>query len=101
MATQTVQATDHELLVAGEWLATGEWGEVQSPYDQSPVGRVAEGDEALVDRAVKAAHAAFSAADFPQHARAAVLQRAAELVGEREEDLALTIAAEAGKPIKT
>jgi len=101
MATQTVQATDHELLVAGDWLATGEWGEVQSPYDQSPVGRVAEGDEALVDRAVKAAHVAFSAADFPQHARAEVLHRAAELVGEHEEDLALTIAAEAGKPIKT
>jgi len=101
MATQTVQATDHELLVAGDWITTGEWDEVQSPYDQSPVGRVAQGDEALVDRAVKAAHAAFSVGDFPQYARAEVLQRAAELVAEREEDLALTIAAEAGKPIKT
>ncbi|MET0558158.1 MAG: aldehyde dehydrogenase family protein [Solirubrobacterales bacterium] len=101
MATQTVQATDHELLVAGDWLATGEWDEVQSPYDQGPVGRVAQGDEALVDRAVVAAHKAYSAGDFPQHARAEVLQRAAELVGERVEDLALTIAAEAGKPIKT
>ena len=30
-----------------------------------------------------------------------MLDRAAELVGERVEDLALTIAAEAGKPIKT
>jgi len=101
MATQTVQATDHELLIAGEWTTTGEWGEVQSPYDQSPVGRVAQGDEALVNRAVEAAHKAFSAGDFPQHARAEVLQRAAELVAEREEDLALTIAAEAGKPLKT
>ncbi|HXS46129.1 MAG TPA: aldehyde dehydrogenase family protein, partial [Solirubrobacterales bacterium] len=40
-------------------------------------------------------------ADFPQHERAAVLDRAAALVGERIEDLALTIAAEAGKPLKT
>jgi acyl-CoA reductase-like NAD-dependent aldehyde dehydrogenase len=101
MATQTVQATDHKLLAAGEWLGTGEWGEVRSPYDGTIVGRVAEGDAALVDRAAKAAHEAFGTADFPQHERAALLDRAAHLVGERTDDLALTIAAEAGKPLKT
>ena len=96
-----MQAVDHKLLAAGEWIETGEWGEVRSPYDGSVVGRVAEGDAALVDRAARAAQAAFEAADFPQHERAAVLDRAAGLVGERGEDLALTIAAEAGKPLKT
>jgi acyl-CoA reductase-like NAD-dependent aldehyde dehydrogenase len=101
MATQTVQAVDHRLLAAGEWLETGEWGEVKSPYDGTVVGRVAEGDAALVDRAARAAQKSFESADFPQHERAAVLDRAAELVGERVEDLALTIAAEAGKPLKT
>jgi acyl-CoA reductase-like NAD-dependent aldehyde dehydrogenase len=101
MATQTVQAVDHKLLAAGGWLETGEWGEVKSPYDGTAVGRVAEGDAALVDRAAKAAQEAFESADFPQHERAAVLDRAAELVGERVEDLALSIAAEAGKPVKT
>ncbi|MBK5220016.1 MAG: aldehyde dehydrogenase family protein [Thermoleophilia bacterium] len=101
MASQTVKAVDHKLLAAGEWIETGEWAEVKSPYDQSPVGRVAQGDAALVDRAVEAAHDAFENADFPQHERAAVLDRAAELVSERVEDLAATIAAEAGKPIKT
>ncbi|HEU4944384.1 MAG TPA: aldehyde dehydrogenase family protein [Solirubrobacterales bacterium] len=100
MATQTVQAVDHKLLVAGEWIETGEWIEVSSPYDGTAVGRVAQGDATLVDRAVGAAHEAFKA-DFPQHERAAVLERAAELVGERTEELALTIAAEAGKPLKT
>jgi acyl-CoA reductase-like NAD-dependent aldehyde dehydrogenase len=101
MATQTVQAADHKLLAAGEWLDTGEWGEVRSPYDGTVVGRVAEGDAALVDRAAKAAQEAFESADFPQHERAAVLDRAAEIVGERVEDLALAIVAEAGKPLKT
>jgi acyl-CoA reductase-like NAD-dependent aldehyde dehydrogenase len=101
MATQTVDATDHKLLAAGDWLETGEWDEVKSPYDGSVVGRVAQGDEALVERAVAAAHDAFLNADFPQYERAAVLDRAAELVEERVEELALTIAAEAGKPIKT
>src|SRR6478672_9833094 len=101
MATQAVDAVDHKLLAAGEWIETGEWAEVASPYDGSPVGRVASGDEALVGRAVEAAHEAFESADFPQHERAATLDRAAELVGKRVEDLALTIAAEAGKPLKT
>jgi acyl-CoA reductase-like NAD-dependent aldehyde dehydrogenase len=101
MATQAIEAVDHELLAAGEWSETGDWGEVKSPYDGSPVGRVALGDAALVDRAVRAAHEAFESADFPQHERAAVLDRAAELVGERVDDLALTISAEAGKPLKT
>jgi acyl-CoA reductase-like NAD-dependent aldehyde dehydrogenase len=101
MATQTVQAVDHELLAAGDWVETGEWGEVRSPYDGTVVGRVALGDAALVDRCAIAARAAFESGDFPQHDRAAVLDRAARLVGERLDDLALTIAAEAGKPLKT
>jgi acyl-CoA reductase-like NAD-dependent aldehyde dehydrogenase len=101
MATQTVDAVDHKLLAAGEWVESGNWSEVRSPYDDSLVGRVALGDAATVDRAIAAAHEAFLHADFPQHERAATLQRAAELVAARVEELALTIAAEAGKPLKT
>ncbi|MBA3865847.1 MAG: aldehyde dehydrogenase family protein [Solirubrobacterales bacterium] len=101
LATQTVDAVDHELLAAGEWVETGNWAEVTSPYDGTPVGRVALGDADTVERSVAAAHDAFLNADFPQYERAAVLDRAAELAAERIEDLALTIAAEAGKPIKT
>ncbi|MGE0065915.1 MAG: aldehyde dehydrogenase family protein [Solirubrobacterales bacterium] len=101
MASQTVKTVDHKLLAAGEWIATGEWAEVKSPYDGSSVGRVAQGDAELVNKAIAAAQGAFESAEFPQHERAAVLDRAAELVGERVEDLATTIAAEAGKPIKT
>ena len=101
MATETLQATDHKLLAAGEWIETGVWDEVKSPYDGTVVGRVAQGDAALVDRAVAAAHEAFLTADFPQYKRAAVLDRAAEIAAERVEDMARTIAAEAGKPLKT
>ena len=101
MATETAEATDHKLLVAGEWVESGEWDEVKSPYDGSLVGRVAVGDAATVERAIEAAHEAFRGADFPQHERAAMLDRAAHLVAERVDDLAKTIAEEAGKPIKT
>jgi acyl-CoA reductase-like NAD-dependent aldehyde dehydrogenase len=101
MATQTVQAVDHKLLAAGEWAETGEWDEVLSPYDGTAVGRVPRGDAALVDRCVRAAQVAFESGDFPQPERAAVLDRASHLVRERIDDLALTIASEAGKPLKT
>jgi len=101
MATQALQAVDHELLAAGEWAETGQWGGVESPYDGTVVGRVALGDAALVDRCAIAARAAYEAGELPQHERAAVLDRAAALAAERTDDLALTIAAEAGKPLKT
>ena len=51
MATETIQATDHKLYVAGGWIETGEWSEVKAPYDGTVIGRVPKGDAALVDRA--------------------------------------------------
>src|ERR687891_347757 len=101
MATQTIEATDHKLYVAGEWTETGECSEVKAPYDGTLIGRVPRADAAVVDKAVGAAADAFGKGEFPQHARGAMLDRAAELVGEREDDLTMTIAAEAGKPVKT
>src|SRR4051812_47255458 len=101
MATETIQAIDHKLYVAGDWIETGEWSEVKAPYDETLVARVPKGDAALVNRAADVAMEAFSKGDFPAHKRAAVLDRAAELVAEREDDLTMTIAAEAGKPVKT
>lgn len=92
---------DHKLLLAGEWVETGDWDEVLSPWDRSPIARVAQGDESTVDAAAKAAHAVFAESPIPQHERAEILDGAAHLVRERQEDLAQTISAEAGKPIKT
>ena len=92
---------DYKLLVGGEWVETGEWDEVLSPYDQSLVARVAQGDAETVEKAAELAQAAFEKDDFAQWERAAMLDRAADLVAERQDDLAETIAREAGKPIKT
>jgi acyl-CoA reductase-like NAD-dependent aldehyde dehydrogenase len=101
MATETIEATDHKLLVDGERLETGEWSEVKSPYDGSLIGRVPRADASVVERAVESATGAFESGGFPQHSRAEVLDRAAHLVREREDELTATIAAEAGKPLKT
>jgi len=94
-------ARDWDLFVAGGWLSTGRWEEIRSPYDGTLVGRVATADEALVDLAVEAARGALIDAPFPQHERAAVLERAAGLISEQAEDLATLIALEGGKPIKS
>lgn len=92
---------DYKLLLAGEWIETGEWDEVLSPYDESVVARVAMGDESHIDKAVKAAHQVFIEGGLPQYERAEILDRAAGIARDRQEDLAQTIAAEAGKPLKT
>ena len=87
--------------IAGERVTRSETIEVRSPYDDGLVGVVPKCDAEDVDRACRAAVAALDRDDFPTHERAAVLSRAAVLVDDRCEDFALTIAREAGKPIKT
>lgn len=92
--------SDWKLFVAGEWVETGEWFEVRAPFDGQLVGRVPTADEALVREAVRAARKAFEDGNFPQFERAAVLDRAAELLSERKQEFAETVALEAGKPLK-
>jgi acyl-CoA reductase-like NAD-dependent aldehyde dehydrogenase len=81
-------------------VTTGDEIVVRSPYDGSEVGRVPACDATHVDRAVAAARGYLDAPLAP-HARAAVLDRAAELLADRVEDFARIIAAEAAKPLKT
>jgi acyl-CoA reductase-like NAD-dependent aldehyde dehydrogenase len=74
--------------------------EIRNPYDGTLIGSVPICSEAEVDAACARAAGAREL-DFPLHARAAVLERAARLVAERSEMLAQTILAESGKPIRT
>jgi len=92
-------AAERKLFIGGEWIQTGDWLEVRSPYDGSLVGRVAKGGAAEARRAVDAAERAM-AEPLPAHERAAILDRTARYVEERSEEIARTISAEAGKPMK-
>jgi acyl-CoA reductase-like NAD-dependent aldehyde dehydrogenase len=92
-------ATERRLLIGGEWIETGEWLEVRSPYDASLVGRVAKAGTGVARQAIDAAERAMIE-PLPAHERAAILDRTAGLVFERAEELARTISAEAGKPMK-
>src|SRR6476619_3741761 len=74
--------------------------EVRSPYSGEVVGRAPKSGAADTRQAVDAASRALES-PLPAHERAAILDRVASLLRERREDMARTICAEAGKPIKT
>jgi acyl-CoA reductase-like NAD-dependent aldehyde dehydrogenase len=92
-------AFEKKLLLAGDWIETGEWVEVRSPYSGEVVGRVAKAGAAETRRAVDAAEAAMRE-PLPAHKRAEILVRVAGALGRRHEEVAQTIATEAGKPLK-
>ena len=92
-------ATERALLIDGESVETGAWLDVLSPYDGSLIGRVAKGGRAETQRAVDAAARALET-PLPAHERAAILDRTARLIEERADEIARTICAEAGKPMK-
>src|SRR4051794_36607029 len=80
---------------------TNESIEVRSPYDGAVIGEVPRGTAADVERAVATAKAALHGDPLPPWRRAEILDRAAQLLAERTEDFAKTIAVESAKPIKT
>ena len=75
--------------------------DVVNPYDGSVIGQVPKCSAADVDRAVQSARTVMREAPLAPYERAEILDRAAGLLRERQEDFARTIAVEAAKPIKT
>jgi acyl-CoA reductase-like NAD-dependent aldehyde dehydrogenase len=94
-----VTAQERKLLLGGEWIETGEWHEVRSPYSGETVARVPEAGAEHARRAVDAATKAMEN-PLPAHQRAEILDRVATLLRERQDDIAQTICAEAAKPLK-
>jgi acyl-CoA reductase-like NAD-dependent aldehyde dehydrogenase len=92
-------AAERRLLIGGEWVETGAWIDVRSPYDGEVVGRVPEGGAEETRRALDAAAQAMRA-PLAAHERAAILDRVAAALEERHDEVARTISAEAGKPLK-
>src|ERR687883_190963 len=95
-----VTATERKLLVGGEWIETGDWLDVRSPYSGGVVGRVEKAGAAETRGATAAAEAAMRE-PLPAHKRAEILVRVAAALGRRHDEAARTVSAEAGKPLKT
>src|SRR5947199_1300114 len=92
-------ALERKLFVAGEWVETGDWFEVRSPYSGDVVGRVAKAGAEETKRAIGAAEAAMRE-PLPAHKRAEILVRVAGALGRRHDEVARLISDEAAKPMK-
>jgi glyceraldehyde-3-phosphate dehydrogenase (NADP+) len=88
-------------LVLGEAVRTGETYEVRSPYDDALVAVVHRAGPAEIEAAIAGAADAFRVTrTLPSWKRAEVLERVSAALGEHRDELARTIALEAGKPIR-
>jgi acyl-CoA reductase-like NAD-dependent aldehyde dehydrogenase len=85
--------------IGERWVDDGAPLVVRSPFDGHEVGRVPACDASHVDEAVSVATGLVGS--LPPWRRAEILDRAAQLLAERQEEFARTIAEEAAKPIKT
>src|ERR671937_221026 len=92
-------ATERKVFVGGEWVETGDWLEVRSPYSGDAVGRVAKAGADETRRAIDAAERAMRE-PLPAHKRAEILVRVAGALGRRHDEVARRISDEAGKPMK-
>ncbi|HKB20104.1 MAG TPA: aldehyde dehydrogenase family protein [Gaiellaceae bacterium] len=90
---------ERKLLIGGEWVETGDWLEVRSPYSGEVVGRVAKAGADETRAAIDAAERAM-ADPLPAHKRAEILVRVVSGIARRHDEIAAQIAAEAGKPLK-
>jgi acyl-CoA reductase-like NAD-dependent aldehyde dehydrogenase len=94
-------ATPFKLLIDGQWVEGGPLLEVTNKYTGEVIGAVPTARREEVDAALAAAEKAASVmAELPAYKRSEILARAAALIRERGDDLARTIAAEAGKALK-
>jgi len=92
---------EFKLLINGQWVGGGSPIEVKSKYSGEVIGVLPSARHEDVDAALSAAEGAAPVmAATPAHKRGTVLARAAALIGEQREDLARTIASEAGKALK-
>jgi acyl-CoA reductase-like NAD-dependent aldehyde dehydrogenase len=92
---------EQKLLIDGQWMDAGPLMEVKNKYSGEVIGALPAARREDLDAAIAAAERAEDVmAEMPAYKRATILARAAALIQERREELARTIAAEAGKALK-
>src|SRR4030095_9723604 len=92
---------EYQLLIDGQWVDAGPLMEVKNKYDGKLIGILPTARKEDLDAAIEAAERAEDVmADMPAYKRAVILLKTAALLRERSDDLAKTIAAEAGKALK-
>ncbi len=92
---------ENKLFIGGRWVDGGPPFEVKNKYNGEVIGMVVTArQEDVADAVLAAEKAAPVLAEMPAHRRAEILLRTAQRLQERKEEIARTIAAEAGKALK-
>ena len=96
---------DRKMLINGKWVdaASGKTFPTYNPATGEVLARVAEGDREDIDRAVKAARAAFESGAWPKltpSKRGRLLWKLADLLEENLEEFAELEMLDNGKPLK-
>lgn len=92
---------EYKLLIDGQWVGGGADLEVKNKYNGEIIGVLPTARKEDLDVALAAAERAEDVmAAMPAYQRADILLKTAALMRERYDDLATTIAAEAGKALK-
>jgi succinate-semialdehyde dehydrogenase/glutarate-semialdehyde dehydrogenase len=97
------EAPDYDMYIDGRWVASegGARMEATSPSLGGVIGTVSEGTRADAQRAIDAANRAQPAwAALSAFERAAAMERVADLIAERRDDLARTLTLDQGKPLQ-
>lgn len=86
--------------INGQWRMTGDFLTVKNKYTGDVLARVATASGKEVDEAITGAQQAFRENTLTPWQRYRILSKASELLLARRDEFGLTIAREAGKPLK-
>jgi hypothetical protein len=102
LATVRAELGEFGAVVDGKPIESGELVEIRSPYDGSLVALANRASPADVEHAIASAVEAFASTRYlPAWRRSEVLEPVSEMIFARRDELARTIALEAGKPTTT
>jgi len=93
MDTPTGTLTRYKMFIGGEWVdaASGETFPSDNPFTGKPWALIPKGNAQDADRAVRAAHKAFTSGEWPKlnaSKRGALLRKLGDLIGEKAKFLA-------------
>ena len=92
---------EFKLYIGGEWMSSPETMEIINPYNREVIAKVYRGQPEHVEEATRRAVEAFEETRrLPGYRREAILSHISRRISERKEEIARTMALEAGKPIR-
>jgi acyl-CoA reductase-like NAD-dependent aldehyde dehydrogenase len=94
-------AAETQLWINGEWVKAQRYVTLENPHTEEDIAHIGYASVAQANDAIQAAQEAFlTFRETPAWQRAHILRSVAELIADRRDELAETIAREAGKPMR-